>query len=369
MKLPSASYWPRISKCRLSGVKELWTEEESGEWAKRGTAIHGYLADVMSGKSKPLGNVPKEYREDCEAITTAELPVECEKRFVEQAFAYDVPTGQAVAFAADGHRGYSDAEDVVHGTADVVGLMADGGVCILDWKTGHHRVDPAARNWQLRVLAMAACVVYRADHGVLALHYTEDGWTDVAEFDAFDLAAWEAELRQMAGEISPDAPPVVGSHCKGCPAFRRCSAQTAMIRQLATGSNTIASDIQSMLAPETARLAYERLQTVKAALAHVERAIHAYAEEEPIALGEGRYYGPAPGPERIVNHEEVYQLVKQVSPDGAITDQLNTADWKTSKERIQKVFGKNDASKLIEILRQRGAIKKSVTIREYRKGA
>ena len=54
-------------------------------------------------------------------------------------------------------RGYGDLGPLeVAATADVVALMGNDGVAIIDYKTGHSRIAPAGRNWQLLFLALCA---------------------------------------------------------------------------------------------------------------------------------------------------------------------------------------------------------------------
>lgn len=383
--LPSFSGWWRAALCPASAI--LPRVEEIGEPAERGKAIHEYLANVgRLGKEEALALVSPEWREACEAIPIEILPyVDPDQYAHEVTFILDLRTGEAIELGRGPTARNRPAERGAWqtvGTVDLLGLTEDRAV-VLDWKTGYSRAEPAHRNWQVRMGALAACRVFNKPKATVGLLYLgKDGeppWFDCADLDEFDLAVFRHDAHALAGALFEqalrEAPrTVLGAHCRYCPARVSCPAQMSLVRELAEHPAGESEDIKKAITPELVRSAYERYRVVKAALANAGAALKAYAAEYPIDLGDGLWYG-----EKVTQPEE---LDGEVAFE-VISEQLGLAaaraacEMTTSKEAIKRVvrpFAKardvtikslNDAA--LDEIRKRGGAGKAtrVTIKEH----
>lgn len=272
--------------------------------AARGLAVHAFLAQASkSTREEALATVPPEYRELCEAIELAELPISAEYQ-AEVALAYDVETEGVRHLGNNIGRNYGPrGPNEMFLSIDVLGVTPEL-VHVGDYKTGRGPITPAARNWQLRVAALAACRwLGRSAVKVALVRLNEAGearW-EVASFDEWDLDSFAADLRVLAQRIATEkermaageaARVVLGEHCKYCPAFVSCPAQTALVRRATEAPGEMAHDIKALLTPETASRAFERIRLVQASIKEVWKALFAYAHDNPIQLSDGTVFGP-----------------------------------------------------------------------------
>lgn len=294
---------PIVVPCPASAALPYVTRDV-GAPAKRGSAIHAYLAEVSQvGREKALASVPEEYLDACEAIDTERLPTHLAP---EVAFLLDLETGEAEEIGRDIDRRYPD--DVgpmqIVGTADLVGIdEGAGAVVVYDYKTGWAAQEEAGLHWQIRGLALAAARAYgqsAARIGIIRVPETGRPSYDVAELDAFDLDAIEDSLRRTLARVAywreavaagrtPDVH--MGSHCRYCPAAYSCPGQVGLLRAVAL-SPDVAEPALDELTPEVAAEAYRRAQHIEAMLARVKAQLEGVATRAPIPLGDGRELGP-----------------------------------------------------------------------------
>lgn len=338
MALFSASSWSRVRACAASVVlPQVRGESEAGV---RGHAIHAFVEAVAQGadRAEALAKVPEQWRSTCEQLEVREgVP--------EIAFAVRVADGAVRELGRSIERDYKLGIGEIAGTADLV--RTDGEhVHVLDYKTGR-AVEAAGRNAQLRFLAYAAAKVFAATRATVTLVYVhEDGSTheDSAELDAFDLAEIPGELRQSwerIGQAKDDVKrgrqPALfeGEHCRYCPARTACPAKVAMLRELATPSD-LAARFAAELTPETARLAYERVQRASGVVADLRAALYAYGRENPIVLGDGRVFGPVETAREELDARVVFEVLREEhGPDVAMAAVELTAT-KAGLERALK---------------------------------
>lgn len=392
--LPSASGLQRAFACPASQV--LPHANRTNEHAERGSAVHEFLASVgVLGREDALANVPEEWRAACEAIDVDSLPAcDASAYAAEVAFVYDLGTGAGREVGRNIGRSYPRLSDFeVPGTADVVALTADGdGVFVADYKGAHAKVPRARENWQLRFLALAACRAYGRSRATVAIvRIRDDGspWFDSAEFDAFDLDVFHAELLAKHAEIRNLAVAEesgallsvnMGEHCRYCPAYQTCPGQTGLVRQMAQDPETLAAGITSMLTPETAAKAYVRLRQVREALKHIDSALYAYALEHPIPLADGFVYGPTESSrDELDGVKARAALLKKYGPE--IADAA--CEFETSKKAVDRAMrkllqAKKDCGEKVTLkalneealaeIRKAGGLttKTGVTVREHR---
>ncbi len=321
MSPPTASQLDRAIACPASVT--LPQAPSTGAAAGAGHAIHAYLADPAHA----LDAVPEEHRDACEAIDLAALPAGAQWAH-EVTFAWEPVTGHGRELGRDLGRNYTAASETEFvGTADVVGLTSDA-VWIWDYKSGFRAVPAPARNWQLRMLAIAATSAYgRTEARVGLIHLNGDTPRfRSAMFDALDLDVAAAELRAAMRTWTPGATPVQGDHCAYCPAFDACPAKLALFRQ--------AVDMPA-LTDENAAAVYLRCEAVAQVLGRVRGALEMRAKEHPIALPDGTVYGPV-----VTERESVEARVVQA--------------------QLTKLHGPEVAAKALEIKSSKAAIERAI---------
>lgn len=285
------------------------------EAAERGSLIHWFLAESLTvGKSAALEKVPEQWRGVCEALAATDIPeLDAASYVAELAVAYNVETGNARELGRQIDRDYGALHpDEVPLSLDTFGLCSDGvSVFVGDWKTGRGYVPPAAQNAQLLLGALATCRLYGRTRADVALGYIhEDGtiWFDRAFVDEWTIDGFASSLRKVAASVRyardvvaggfiPDT--FAGPHCRYCPAFVHCPAQTALVRTIAESPERFRDDALrfrselNALTPELAQKAYYTWRRAYDAINRIGEALRAYTTEHgPIELENGQVYGP-----------------------------------------------------------------------------
>jgi DNA helicase-2/ATP-dependent DNA helicase PcrA len=123
----------------------------------------------------------------------------------------------------------------VAGRIDRMDRTADGGVAIVDYKTGKARSqEDADESLQLSIYAMAAREKWGYRVGALAFHNLEGNVPVFSKRTEFQLeAARERVLAAARGIAAGDFDPKLGFHCNFCPFRGLCPAQEKRIPNLA----------------------------------------------------------------------------------------------------------------------------------------
>lgn len=278
----SASSLERLAACPKS-ARLPHVESESAD-SRRGTNVHRYLANVISGKPY-LAGVDAEYHDLCAAIDTSTLPTVGQYE-AEAAFAFDVVTGTARRMNVDGRR-YEVGVTEIPGTADAIGLAADR-VVVIDWKGAWSQATAAADNLQLRFYALAAARVYGKDAATVAIaRVAEDRirW-DVAELSVMDLDLFADELSVIWSDAQESDRLAEGEHCRYCPAFDSCPAKSALIRSFLPVAEAHAEvAIETM--DDAARLeVWDRAKAAERVIESVIGRLRESIARKPIVVGE-----------------------------------------------------------------------------------
>ncbi len=176
---------------------------------------------------------------------------------------------------------------------DYVATLTDGRLRVVDWKTGRQAAtDPAPRNLQLRIEALAAARFYGARHVRASLVYlSEDRYeVDSADFGPWELAEIAAQVRALRASLRQGPTlPVIGPHCteRYCPLRGVCGATVGALAAVQPMERPLLPVIES---DEQALYALERIEGAQEALNAVQHAIDEYARRAPIALPDGRKY-------------------------------------------------------------------------------
>jgi hypothetical protein len=351
VRLLTASSLQRYAMCAASAVLPR-VESAPHERTVRGSAIHSFLEAVpVVGREEALATVPEEWRAACALIDLDALPLDGAKVAQEVTYAFNVATGKARELGRSlgrDYRGTCKATEIV-GTADVVGLSADGtAVYVDDFKTGRSELARAAVNWQLRMLALAACRTYGARRAHVSLIHIEDNgtaWADRASFDAFDLDVIAADLRALVARVREAAEAVAAGAsptcttsdlCRWCPSLTYCPAQTALVRTVIGELDTDpAGGFATPVTVEQASTAWERLKSIKAAIKRAEQALYTYAAAHPIPLPGGMVLGPVETSREDVDGEIARRVLAEIH--GAEVAE-RACDWSTSKAAIERAL-------------------------------
>lgn len=371
----SASALERVDLCPVSEVLPHRREVES-DWCSQGHAVHGFLEEVPKlGRDEALARVDEKHRAACEQIDVEQLPaIDGNGYAVEVAFALDVATGEAREVGRNIGRNYGELMPTeIPGTADVVGLAADGETVIVhDYKTGWGDVTEAERNWQLRFLALAAARAYgrkRAHVSIIRIRGDRDPWYDRAAFDEFDLAKAWSDLMDLLGRVDAatlTTAPTIGPHCRYCPAFGSCPANVSLARDVVSGSDAPFGE----LTPDNAAEVYMKVKAARKILDEIDGAVRTLAAQEGgLDLGNGKVLRQVEQARDYVDGGRALYLVRaEFGPEAA-----NEAfEIKTSKSAIEKLVGEAAKARgekmaparreFIERLRKAKAIRSHVSV-------
>lgn len=234
--------------------------ERHGDDAARGTQIHGYVRDVLEGTdpAKALEKVDAAHRPLCVLLDWSRLGSDLEAPLeTEGAYAIDVRARTARYLGSNVGRAYEAAARAqgaplgpweVPGSLDIAGRQRGRHerLVVLDLKSGFRDVTPSAENGQGLFFAAAKLLleedVEEVEFRIAHARTSGDVWDgDRAVFSRLDvdtyLDEYEEQLVQaevarqlVAAGRTPDV--AAGDHCRYCPAFDACPAQTALARRL-----------------------------------------------------------------------------------------------------------------------------------------
>jgi CRISPR/Cas system-associated exonuclease Cas4 (RecB family) len=360
---PTASRLGRLRHCQWWARPEVTAPEQpGGPEAERGTRIHDA---IHLGTTLPIAE-----ERACAEHARRHL-AELGEHATEVPFVWLPATGAARQTKLTGPRQYGNAEGIT-GTADVVVKLEDGGVHVIDWKTGQPppfgHTEPAASNAQLAFLALAATRAYGADYAEVSLGFLSDEgirW-DEASLDALDLDAYAHELRSMLAAVSTSVPQP-GSHCKYCNAAVVCPAATgaldiAIEQKPVLPRRRLPLSVDHIESADHARWAYVQLRAVQALTDAAWRSLRDWTDMHgAIDLGDGHSYARRSSERESVEAtpEAISLLQAELGPRWT---EAVTMD--TSKAAIQRAAESPKAARaIVDKLRNIGAVvtKTSVT--------
>jgi hypothetical protein len=381
IRLPTASGLHRAMACPASCI--LPRCDVTSEDAQRGTIGHRFLERAAQiGRDAALIEAGAEDAKwlaeiDCDAI--ADLMGESMRH--EIALSYE-PVSDSAEYLLAKDRSYPHDGMRLFGTADVVLLGDEPQVWDYKFEGSESHTPPPSENLQLRFLAL--CVsrylgVSQVRVGLVHITATGRVWREDATLDALDLDGMRADLLALVKRIETATPDHVsrGPHCRYCASVAACPSVVSLVRAAALEPVATAQGILEALTPETAAKAYARLAEVKAALAPVSQALAIYAESQPIALGNGRFYGPRSTTRESVSGAVAFDALAQLHGPAvarrAVDLDSSKAGIKRALADVAKERGVSLASlerEAVAAVRAAGGIttKTSVTVREYRDG-
>jgi hypothetical protein len=350
--MPSASNIQRAIICPASVI--LPQQKGTNERAEYGTIIHDYLAGIYDGQEpedavtyilekygKPGAEALKEFnlKVDFDELPKLENPIP------EYAFAYDPKTGEGRELGRMMGRDYSAATKTEFpGTTDLVGICPEDGVLeVWDWKTGLTEVPAPAWNWQLRHAALAINKTFAPERMRIGIIHLSDGVVKESyEVKQSDLVKWREELTALQGvlleAIELGSVPAVktGPHCKYCPAWNNCPAQTGLIKKLAHGPAQFFEEVNSLLTPETVGLAANRYLQVKELMRNMEGAFRSWvAENGAIKLGGGQVLGKVMVGRKELDGSVTFDVLAEKYGDAVAK---KACDFSTSQAAVKRAL-------------------------------
>jgi PD-(D/E)XK nuclease superfamily len=318
--LTGSSLW-RAARCIGSAV--LPRAPETTPWSERGTSGHAFLEDVSRiGREAALAAVKNEKERAALAlIDTGRLPVDPTAYAAEVAFAYDVATGRARVLGQGLRRQYGTlSPSEIPLTMDVVALVSDDAVYVGDYKLGYQFLEPPAQNWQFRAGGLAAARAYHRERAIvemIRIGGNGDPYMTTDELDLFQLAEIAEELRELhadatraaAADVEPPVHP--GSHCAGCPSIPYCHASTSLIRAASRDPEAIVVGVAAELTAEHALEAYEQIEALEILVRKLRKQLDDYARFQPIALRDGRFYGPVENHRDKLDGDKVFEYLEE----------------------------------------------------------
>lgn len=354
-------------------------ETDPGYPARRGTAIHGYVAGRYHGVDAlaALRAVPEESRKDCAAVDVeplfAYLASLTGVRFrTEVALAYDVETDTGVELGENLGREYGELPDsTMPGATDFFAIDGEAGY-VVDVKTGQD-VSPPEVNGQLLSLAVAAARAFGLSfvHVALAYHSGQTGewrflhvfYTSIDIDNAADKmrAAYVRRLQAraaVAGATVPEVHP--GDHCRWCPAALSCPDKVALVRNLPTELMALdKANNSGLLTYEQLGAAWPEVQRWKQAIERIEDGIKEVARDNPLPLPNGK---------RLVMVEQAREYIAADAASAVLAEHYGAdvaaraTKASASKESIRTAVGRDQFDHAMMLIRAAGAVDVKVSL-------
>lgn len=355
----TASRIELASKCPGSQAHE--PVETTNDAAERGTAIHDYIATLLSRGDAPLPR-NEDARTVCELLDTeqilkAAVPDARVEYRVELGLYLSPASGDssgAGILEGSYHRDYSGApEGSIPGTADVI-AVEDGQVLVTDWKTGARELPHPADNYQLRFLGLAAARAFGKDAATVQMvAIREDGSIDTREAHLThdDLGEIEAELASIARRVehARNGDPVykTGIHCRYCPALPHCPA-------VAGAAQAILEGPPEEMTPRRAAELWSNLQAVEAAAKKSREALQEYVYARPIPTEAGKELKVVETRRETIDSSKAFAILSENLPDEQLAYVVSV-----TKTSISNGLGKEARDSAMAAFKQAGAITES----------
>lgn len=348
----TASALNRLLNCTPSAV--LPRAETASEWADAGHDEHEELAHALL-----VGDLPPWIARIMPADARPEIAV-----------AFDVATRVGRIIGENLKRAYGALGAFeICGSADAIGTEGDA-VVVVDFKTGHADVEPAAINSQLAFYALAASRALGKTSAIVRIVYTKSNRVDEAELDMFDLASFADQLERLYVKVAElhearrrgeQLETREGSWCKHCASKHVCPSKVALIGQL--GGLTV---IGEGVTRETAAAAYEQIVRVEQLAKEARSRLNTFVDEQgPIDLGNGRMFGRyiREGNESLAGDAAVTAIAEVVGEAAREFEKI-AVERRTSKaaiDRAAKQLGckRGTAPAVIRRIRELGGSKRA----------
>jgi len=355
---PTASSLERSDECPTSCAIPIRVSS-TGEWAKRGSALHGFVEAVVAGHqewTQAIAIVPAEWRETASRLDWDALLAGYDRATLEMegAYAIDTATGKVRLLGRSLDRNYPEtsATEIV-GTNDIEGMGLDGVPTCSDLKTGQ-LTTWCRENWQMRFHAYVQHKMHNAAEVRARLTYVrEDGsiFHDEHLFEACDFADFLDDLRDVIARIHAASKDVAvgavkvneGEWCRYCPAYQSCPAKTAMLRQLVPELERIDAAIAT-LTVEQAAIVWEKFKNLEPLTKRLSSALKEYARTHVVTLSNGQVLAEIEKGRTSINGERALALAREL---GAREEDLASCVRQSTWTQIMAVGKKQTKGKAL----------------------
>lgn len=332
MPFVSGSLLALLRQCAYPARDDLAPppREEPGRAAIVGTAAHARIAAAL-GLAEPL----LDGLTDDERVTVSAQTIRAQEWLAQRAlttsatpevaYAYDVIARRARRLQPRHARDYSDVDRTreIPCTLDVIAVLDPSRALVIDWKTGRSaHVEPARDNAQLLLGALCARSHYGVSEVEVGIVYLGDG-SEPARYSSavvsdLELDAFAEELARLLSAI-PAAEPRPGAHCteRYCRRLGQCPATSSTLVDVGqpedAGKWPVVVDPSAIVSRAHAAWLLRAAKMASAVAAKAESAVRAYTESTTgtLDLGDGRVYGPEPGPSRIDTRRALLVLMDE----------------------------------------------------------
>ncbi len=302
MSLPSGSAIERGMACPASCV--LARAGHTGEAAVYGSEQHKAIEE--GDLSKPVVRQVLDGAEDVRH---------------EVSYALDVETRTVRELGVSLGRNYGKLSTSEIALTLDLECRKDGAWWVGDWKS-RSRVTAVEQNWQIRGAVIAVSGRHHADVVTGFLGYLDDSELEAATFDAFHVAAWWEELREMAYRIRraqvvvnegqvPDVS--AGAWCKYCPALPYCPAHTRLALSMLGELDTFDAKVEALTVDQCGR-AWELLKRYDVLADRIRDTIRARAKRETVPLSNGRRLALVECTRRGLDTKKAAELLGEDAP-------------------------------------------------------
>ena len=368
-----------LRECQFWARPEAqWVYTPAGPAAEFGTAVHAEIAGQVSGTAT-VATDDQAVRAAAESVVTwwQNQRDQHDRWHAEPAYVLDVERGRARHVGDNIGRSYPRVGPFeMAGSADIVGL-SHAVASVYDVKTGRpENVEPVSDNAQLRTLALAVHLAHGVDRVRVGLVFPTASSGPVVEeheYDALDLAAWQAELAALVDAVPTSVPRPSKSACRYCPAKQHCPAMTSALAEVTPPRRLpIVMDAAEIQSPEHAREQYLALRALKTGVDEAWAALRRYAEEHgPVSLGDGKVYGSRQTTRESIDlgaRAAADVLRAELGSDEAFRTAVSLETSKTAiksaAREVAKATGEKAAAverRVLEALRATGAVKVSTS--------
>lgn len=250
----------------------------------------------------------------------------------------------------------AQGQPILSGKMDVHYILP-GRLYLQDWKSGGCvNLEPAKRNWQMKICAVLARHYYGATHVRVGLNKMEygTGVVDEHDYDEQGLAVAEWEIMRKLDEMKePDAPRYAGKWCTYCPCRGgQCpeAAATTMVPMVVAGVATLTDkdrirELVSRLSVEQMQYVYSKRKTIEHIMDAVGDSLRDRTPSELSRVG----FKLTPGKKtRKVSNSATEAAIGKLAAALSLTDEeawkcLNL-DLGACEEAAQKVKGLSEAN-------------------------
>lgn len=349
----------RFLSCASSALTTDHPYNPQSNAAGLGSAVHEVLAELVD-----TGKMPPEVMD--RAARTWGVDVD----EIERLASYGARAWEDLAEEFEGGAAEVRIDgEITGGTADVLARV-EGGIRILDWKSGRGQVTHEA---QLLAYALAAVDQFGLEPDQTVTTYevwVQHGVYHRHDYNADQIEGFRGRLKRAIGDIGRQYAP--GAACAFCPRQLECQARQDLIRST-TGSLAIVGGGDLTLREQLSEM-FPRVQQLKKAIGQFEELLDLELNNGAIQTADGRQLELGEHERTIIKPIEAWKVITDWEFSQAeIASAMTISKGKllsTVAKRAKRGQGAAMKREIMQDLDSAGALKRSTfTKRQHVKGA